>query len=397
MEHERLAGAGMAVVHLEKPKTSVPGQYLGYALQPVRLCFHLFDAPLDAQVSMEHLEDVAVHYADGTHLLEQTKSALTGNPASDRSVELWKAMANWADLCIAGTVTAESTRFRYYITPNAGGPFVGRLHSANDKVAIDQLLKEIASAKILGKPESGAHPHVARFLAAGKDVCGAIIAAFELVVEADPIDAIRGKLTALLPPDVLDDFVKAAIGFAKAAVDDLIRDKALPVLSPADFRMRFRAFVVKHNLAGLLEPTTGVPSSDQIAEIIHGAPQFVRQLAAVDATQDLLVGAVSDWLRTTADKIAWAATGSIVEGSLDELDSSLERHHALVADEVTDTHFSDGPQARGRRVYRQCIALQMPLEGRALPTHFISGAFNCLADVSRVGWHPDHKTLFPKS
>lgn len=387
----------MAVAQLEKPKTSVPGQYLGYALQPVRLCFHLLDAPVDAQVSLEHLDDVAVHYADGTHLLEQTKSALSGNPASDRSVELWKAMANWADLCVAGTVDGASTRFRYYVTPKASGALVERLNAAPDAAAASVLLKEIGSAKIMGKPESGAHPHVARFLAAGPEICSAIIVAFELVVEADPLDAIRGKLSALLPPAVLDDFVKAAIGGAKSGVDQLIRQKNLPIMSPEGFRNWFRAFVVKHNLAGLLEPTTGAPSADEIATIIEGAPLFVRQLAAIEASQDLLVTAVSDWLRTTADKIAWAAAGTIVEGSLDELDTSLERHHTLVADEIADTHAAQTPQVQGRTIYRRCTSLQMPLEGRSLPQHFIPGAFNCLADVPRLGWHPDHKTLFSKS
>lgn len=386
----------MAVAQIEKPKTSVPGQYLGYALQPVRLCFHLLDAPLDAQVSMEHLDDVAVHYADGTHLLEQTKSALSGNPASDRSVELWKTMANWADLCVAGTVSASSTRFRYYVTPTVGGPLVERLNNAKDQPAIGQLLKEIASAKIKGKPESAAYPHIERFLEAGEEICSAIITAFEFVVEMDPLDAIRGKLAALLPPGVLDNFVKAATGNAKSAVDQLIREKSLPILSPANFRTQFRAFVVKHNLASLLEPTTGTPSTDEIAQIIGGAPLFVRQLAAVDASKELLVTAVSDWLRTTADKIAWAAAGSIVEGSLDELDTSLERHHTLVADEIADTHAADSPEVRGRTVYRRCTALQMPLEGRVLPSHFVPGTFNCLADIPRLGWHPEHKTLFPK-
>lgn len=387
----------MAVAQIEKPKTSAPGQYLGYALQPLRLCFHLLDAPLDAQVSMEHLDDVAVHYTDGTHLLEQTKSALSGNPASDRSVELWKTMANWADLCVASTISPQSTRFRYYVTPSAGGALVQRLHSAQDDTAIGDLLKEIASAKFKGKPESTAYPHIARFLAAGDEICGGIIAAFELVVASDPLDAIRGKLQALLPPNVLDDFVKVAIGAAKSAVDQLIREKSLPILSPVAFRSRFRAFVVKHNLAGLLQPTTGAPSTDEIARIIGGAPLFVRQLAAVDASQELLVTAVSDWLRTTADKIAWAAAGSIVEESLDELDLSLERHHTLVADEIEDTHAAESPQVRGRTIYRRCAALQMPLEGRSLPSHFIPGAFNCLADVARLGWHPDHKTLFPET
>lgn len=154
---------------------------------------------------------------------------------------------------------------------------------------------------------------------------------------------------------------------------------------------------MKHNLAGLLEPTTGAPSSDEIAHVIGGAPLFVRQLAAVDASQELLVTAVSDWLRTTADKIAWAAAGSIVEASLDELDLSLERHHTLVADEIEDTQATQSPQVRGRTIYRRCTALQMPLEGRALPSHFIPGAYNCLADAVRLGWHPDYKTLFSET
>lgn len=346
---------------------------------------------------MEHLDDVAVHYSNGTHLLEQTKSALSGNPASDRSVELWKAMANWADLCVAGTVSHQSTRFRYYVTPSSGGTLVKLLHDAQAETAAASLLKEIASAKIKGKPESTAYPHITRFLAAGDDICGGIITSFELVVDSDPLDAIRGKLQALLPPSVLDDFVKAAIGAAKSAIDQRIREKGLPILSPADFRSQFRAFVVKHNLAGLLEPTTGAPTTDEITHIIGGAPLFVRQLVAVDASQELLVTAVSDWLRTAADKIAWAAAGSIVEGSLDELDISLERHHTLVADEIEDTLAAEIPQSRGRTIYRRCTGLQMPLEGRALPSHFIPGAFNCLADAARLGWHPDYKTLFPET
>lgn len=379
------------------PKTSVPGQYLGYALQPLRLCLHLLEAPDDATVSMEYLDDVAVHYGDGTQLLEQTKSALTGNPASDRSVELWKAMANWADLCVAGKVDPQAARFRYYVTPSAGGDLVNRLNGAQNQAEIMGLLKEIAAPKIKGKPQSTVYPHIQRFLAAGDVICGKIIAAFELVVEKNPLDAIRGKLQALLPPDVLDDFVKVAIGNSKSVVDQLIREKKDPILSPAEFRKQFRAFVVKHNLARLLEPTTGAPSTDQITHIIGGSPLFVRQLKAVDASQQLLVTAVSDWLRTTADKITWAAVGSIVSTSLDELDESLERHHTLVADEIADTLINASPQIIGRNIYRRCTDLQLPLEGRALPSHFIPGAFNCLADVARLGWHPEYKNLFSET
>jgi hypothetical protein len=35
----------------------------------------------------------------------------------------------------------------------------------------------------------------------------------------------------------------------------------------------------------------------------------------------------------------------------------------------------------------------MPLEGQAVPNYFIHGCFNALADIMRVGWHPDYQSL----
>lgn len=52
---------------LEKPpKTSAPGQYLGFDLQKVRFGLHLLTAPKGVRVSLEYLDDVALHHADGS-------------------------------------------------------------------------------------------------------------------------------------------------------------------------------------------------------------------------------------------------------------------------------------------------------------------------------------------
>jgi hypothetical protein len=44
-------------------------------------------------------------------------------------------------------------------------------------------------------------------------------------------------------------------------------------------------------------------------------------------------------------------------------------------------------------VYHRCAQLQAPLEGRAVPNHFVHGSFNALADTMRLGWHPDYEAL----
>src|SRR6478736_4398114 len=108
----------MSLLEIEKPlKATAPGQYLGYSLQQLRLCHHLFRVPDGDTVSLEYVDDVAIHRSDGTLLLEQSKSALTGNPATDRAKELWKTFANWADLCAQGTIDGATTDFRLYVTP----------------------------------------------------------------------------------------------------------------------------------------------------------------------------------------------------------------------------------------------------------------------------------------
>src|SRR6185312_349079 len=87
-------------VALAPAKHAAPGQYLGYALQPVRLCYHLLSCQKGAEVSLEYLDDIAVH-SGGSVLLEQCKSALSHNPISNWADDLWKAFANWIELCRA--------------------------------------------------------------------------------------------------------------------------------------------------------------------------------------------------------------------------------------------------------------------------------------------------------
>ncbi|CAN7424021.1 ABC-three component system protein [Mesorhizobium caraganae] len=383
----------MSLDEYPKLKTSVPGQYLGYGLQPVRLCFYLMSEEVGRKVSLEHLDDVAIHYASGKLILEQSKSALSGNPASNRSVELWKAMSNWATL--PQSLVTAATVFRYYVTPLKNGELVHELNDAKDFGKAAALLKKFKTKTFQGKPGIGIEPFVAKFLAAGDEICLSVIERFELLSEDDPLAAIRGKLIATLPEENLDRFCAAAVGMAKAEAESLIRKGQAPLIEAGAFRRRLRAFIRKYDFSNLLVSTTGAPAEQVIGDILARQPTFVRQLAAVEASTTLMTTAVSDFLRTTADKVNWADAGSIVDNSLDDLDQSLIRHHSLTSDELADTHAHLEWPLRGRYLYRRCTELQMPLEGRALPSYFVAGEYNCLADDRRLGWHPDYQSLFP--
>jgi hypothetical protein len=385
----------MSVIELEKPlKSSAAGQYLGYSLQQLRFCHHLLRVPDGDSVSLELLDDVAIHRADGSYLLEQSKSALASNPAADRAEVLWKTFANWADLCAAGTVSAVNTDFRLYVTPAKVGDLVQLMHAVTTKRPVADVLAKIKKLYNSKTPNAGCNPHVLRFLNAGDQICSAIIRQFKLVTEDEPAEAVREYVRPGVPAEAIDDLSSAAIGMARDRVDRLIRTGQPSLLSAVVFRQSFRVFARRFNLTNLLTFTTA-PSSAAVEALVNTSPTFVRQLRAIEAGQDMLVTAVSDYLRTTADKVNWADEGLIVEDSLNDLDSQLERQHTIARDEIEDTMATASEAVRGRNLYRKCTSTELPFEGQPLPGHFIAGAYNCLADASRLGWHPQYSSLFP--
>jgi hypothetical protein len=241
----------------------------------------------------------------------------------------------------------------------------------------------------------GCGPYVANFLKLGDATCLQIIIRFKLVTEEDPVESIRARFRATLRSQSLDDFCTTAIGMARELADNLIRNNQPAIVSAAEFRKKFHAFVRKYDLLGLLPSKAPVPTSAVIATLVDTAPIFVRQLTSVDASQDMLVTAVSDFLRSEADKVTWADEGRILPDSLVELDAQLERQHVITREEIEDTLSAQTEKQRGRALYRKCTETYLPLEGQVLPSHFIAGAFNCLADSRRIGWHPNYRVLFP--
>lgn len=387
----------MSLLDIKKPlKATAAGQYLGYSLQQLRLCHHLLKAPDGDTVSLEYVDDIGVHRADGTLLLEQSKSALSGNPAADRAEDLWKTFANWADLCAQGTIQGATTDFRLYVTPIKVGNLVGHLHAASSAEAAAAALAKIKKLVDPKKADVGCGPQITRFLNVGDEICSLIIQRFQLTSELDPVESVREFVRAGVPSQAQDDLTSAAIGMARDRIDRLIRNQQTPVLSATVFRRQFQTFTRRSNLANLLTSKAPEPDDSAIQALVDTAPTFVRQLQAINASDDMLVVAVSDYLRTKTDKVLWADEGTIVEESLDDLDGQLVRQHTIIRDEVEDTYAANDEPARGRTVYRRCAATTLPLDGQALPSHFVAGAYNCLADDRRLGWHPSYKTLFPE-
>ncbi len=387
-------GGVVTTAIVKKAKSAAPGQYLGYGLQDVRLCRHLLRAPTGCAVSLEFIEDTAIHKPDGTLWLEQSKSALTGNPLGDSAVEFWKSFANWAALCVEKEIEPETTQFRLFVCPQKDGVLAETLHGASSDDEIKAILDTIAKKVTPANKLKGCNPRITEFLSAGEIACFHIIRNFRLLKADDPLEPIREVLRFSVLEESLDDFCAHAIGMAKNRIAALIRSGAKPVIDAETFRRDVRDFIRRHGALGLLLPTTDRPSTGEIDAMLAAAPVFVQQLVKVAMPTELIVRAVSDYLRSDADRTLWAAEGRIVAESLDELHNTLEMHFQITRDEIEELQAGHGAEIRGRQLYRRCATHQAALEGRSVPGYFVPGTFNMLADQIRVGWHPQYNDLF---
>lgn len=377
-----------------RPKHAAPGQYLGYAIQPVRLCLHLLTCPPKAKVSLEYLDDVAVHYADGSVLLEQTKSALSQNPLADWATDLWKCIANWLLSVSAGTVSADLASFRLYVTPIKSGSRSAALSQAVTQAEVETVLSGVQKSLKKMKKEPSCFSHIQKVLSVTPEARHKVISRFQIIsCDSDPVDPIRALLRPTVAPSLVDPLCQFAIGRAKETADGLIRKGKTAMIAGDEFKADFRHFVQKNNLPSLLTPLTNAPSDIAVSSLLAKHPMFVQQLDLVQVELDDRVRAVSDFLRAAADKSTWLEAGVVFETGLKEWDNELIRRHQLVRGEVLDVHADKDLATRGRIIYRQSAQMEPPLEGRAVPGHFVHGCLNTLADSKTIGWHPDYQTL----
>ena len=345
-------------------------------------------------MSLELVDDVAVHAAGGSTVLEQAKSALSQNPVSDWANDFWKCLANWLDGVTAGVIDIEETQFRLYVTPVRQGARSQALSDATTHDEIEAITSNIHTSLRKHKSIPSCMPFLQRFLDATVEERVAIISRFKVVsTDSDPVQPLRELLAPTVQPLLIDLLCQFAIGKAKETADHLIRSRKAAILDGDEFKAEFRSFVQKNNLPGLLTPLAPPPPKGAVVSLLATSPTFIKQLDLIYATEDERVRAVSDFLRSSADKSSWAEAGLVFKDGLREWDDELVRRQRLVCGEVSDVHSNKEPHIRGRIVYRQCAQMQAPLDGRVVPGHFVHGCLNSLADVKEIGWHPDYEHL----
>lgn len=375
-----------------KPKSNAAGPYLGFGLQTVRLCARLLSEPADAKVFVEHDEDVSVHYADGTRLLEQSKSALKQNPVSDWSRDFWKCLHNWLEESSPVDKSLPLSKYRLYVTPSHTGKFVLKLADASTKSDIAAFVAMVMSEVNAAKKKTEAYKFAKRFLDASPDEQVGVGTRFQLICEDDPIESIRRPYRLAVAPSLLDDICAHAIGEAKQQSDALLRAGKTAELDAGAFQAKIRTYVQRTNLPALFS-FSAAPAIEQVHATLSAHPVFIQQLELIKTDHEQQIAAVSDYLRASADKTIWGDQGILLPDSLDAWDDTLIRRHKAIHQSLSSLHGHLELTALGSAIYAECRNLNVQLETKTVPDHFTHGCFNDLADRRKLGWHPHHESL----
>ena len=380
----------------QKRKTEVPGQALGIGLQYTRLLQLLLQAPPGCACSMEYLDDVAQEDAQGVRL-GQSKSALTDNPVADRAKSLWKTLSNWVLLAGEGGCDPDRTVFEMYVSRPVSGPLVDAFSASNTldaaqdamQLARDTLWGEAPKHSKRSGVAAGIAPYVDKVFNAPPALVARVIKNFTLTCGSGSPQADVEAILKMHPitHSKIRDIADHLSGVVKRRVDEFLEAGKPAIITSDEFHTWYNAYVRKVDRDMVLQTHAKRPSNKEAEG--HLPKVFVQQLDLIGLPFEDKLEAVGDYLMAAADRTAWAVSGDVDATSFAELDISLKRTWKNKRLACKVVHGDKAFDVQGIALYAECMGVNVDVQHKETPDHFIPGCLHRLADDLSIGWHPE--------
>lgn len=353
----------------------------------------LLTADSGAVVSVELFDDVSVQRTDGKAVLKQAKSATSSNPISNRSVGLWKSMANWAD-AVSTNQVPHGCFFQMWVTPKRSGNLIGILDSAKTEAEVEaayQLaMKETLNHKRLGET---VRPFVEAFFAAEKTIACFIIKNFSFHPCSkryqQELEVAFGR--KWVTSELRKVVGQACAGWVHEKINESISSRVPVAIAVSDFDDEMAKNMRMFNTRGVLGGIVAEPDYTEIQAA--SAKLFVRQMEIIELSDDLKESGVKDFLMAASYRTLVAEAGDVAEHSIAEFMSELQKGWSFVKLECDASLPAAPREQRGRLVFSKCMQLRPPLENMQVPGFFAPGCLHDLSNRKSLGWHPNWEDL----
>jgi len=378
--------------------SQVPDQYFGYSLQAIRFLHLLLQAPPGTMVSLEVFEDVGTLAPNGRILASQVKTGLVKNPLTDRSVELWKTLANWVSAVEAGALEPSSAIFEIYVGKHRYGTLALAFHNAQSEAQATAAIGA-AGAALFGKGKTrrklpaDLSVHVSRVLDSDRGRLAQIVKNMRIATARhDPLADLRPLVvTKWVRPESIDVVIQHAHGWLKERLDSLLQTRRPAIISVDEFIEEMRRFMPRCDFRHIIVNMAGPPTAEQIAA--ERVKTYVRQLELIELEEEGTLEAINSYLRATVMRTKLSEDGIVHDDSFTDFEEALTSFWRNKGRQNHLSHPGHTETQRGQLLFSDCCLHRQKLQGLELPDYFTPGSFQSLADEMEIGWHPAYEIL----
>jgi hypothetical protein len=361
-------------------------------------------------IFLELLDDVSFNPADvqsakPTELLQFKHSLTKKASLTDKSIDLWKTLRVWSEQIHANKVDPQRTIFSLVTTAtastNSAITFLRHSNRAPEKarLIIEQAGKDSSNTKV-----QEALSYLNKLKVSDRKALFSNVYLFDMAPDVQEArKLLEHELRFLVddPQKQICGFTDRLVGWwERLVVDHLVATHKAPIpvgvvqRQVRDLREQFKRDCLPDDFLKATVPEHHTSDDDDRC--------FVRQLQLINASPLQVRLAQENHFRAYEQRSRWLRENLL---GLEEVDSYEHRlieewrNKQAIALDGFSTTANDGEKAhcgKGIYVWTQETAVGMAalfIRPQFQSGYMVRGSFHMLADLLRVGWHPDFHTM----
>jgi hypothetical protein len=337
--------------------------------------------------------------SDGKLLTEEDKSSIVGNPLTDRSTDLWKTFFNWIEALHSGVIDIERTKFVLYSNKSGRPGIVDMFSSAQNQSDAQSVLKY--TKEVLGdiKPEHEIWSYYDFVVNKNEALLVKIVQRFELQIgNGAGYDDVRIEIQKKHVPEGQIEFIMDNLnGWIQKIFVENIADRKSAIISWEEFDRQFKVLFDRSRCRELIDFTMHYSKEhDNVQKQVNIRPLYLKQLEAIELTEEEVLEAVSDYLRADVNLEKWIEDAIIDEEIASDFEIRLTKFWENQRKRIKITQKKLEETEQGQLLLAECNSRMETIRDMTPPPSTIPGTYHALANQLILGWHPDWENLFSK-
>lgn len=199
-------------------------------------------------------------------------------------------------------------------------------------------------------------------------------------------------------PDGQIEFVMDNLsGWVQKVIIEKIAVRKEAIISWKEFNHQFLVLIERSRCRELIDFTMQYSKDDdKVRNQVKTRPRYIKQLEAIDLTDEEIIDAVSDYLRADVNRQKWIDIEIIDEEVASDFESKLTKFWENQRKRIKIAEKKLGEIEQGQLLLIDCNSRKETIRDISPPSSTIPGAYHALADEPTIGWHPNWETIFPK-